>query len=103
MTRKRVQENLVRYLSEPCLYCEGRGSLRSRQTICYEIFRELQRENARSVGKEQLFVNTHPAVADMLYGDEFPAMESLEQRLGKRIVVRAMQHLHPERYEVYAR
>ncbi len=103
MTRKRVQEDLVRYLSEPCMYCEGRGSLRSRQTICYEIFREVQRECTRAIGKETVFVNTHPAVADMMYGDEFSTLELLEQRIGKRVVVRALQHLHPERFEVYAR
>ncbi|MES2640928.1 MAG: Rne/Rng family ribonuclease [Myxococcota bacterium] len=103
MTRKRVQEDVVRYLSETCVYCEGRGSLRSRQTICYEIFRELQREGTRSLGKEMMYVNVHPSVADMLYGDEYPMLELFEARLNKRIVVRALQHLHPERYEVYAR
>ncbi|MDP2305399.1 MAG: Rne/Rng family ribonuclease [Pseudomonadota bacterium] len=103
MTRKRVQEDVVRYLSETCVYCDGRGSLRSRQTICYEIFRELQREGTRSLGKETMYVNVHPSVADLLYGDEFPMLELFETRLNKRIVVRALQHLHPERYEVYAR
>jgi hypothetical protein len=39
----------------------------------------------------------------MLYGDEFQMLEMFEQRLNRRIVVRALQHLHPERYEVYAR
>ena len=103
MTRKRVQEDVVRYLSETCMFCEGRGSLRSRQTVCYDIFRELQRENTRALGKETLYVNAHPSVADMLYGEEFIVLEAVEQRLGKRVVVRAMQHLHPERYEVYAK
>jgi ribonuclease G len=103
MTRKRVQEDVVRYLSEPCVYCEGRGSLRSRQTICYEIFRQLMREGARAIGKETMYVNVHPSVADMLYGEEFPMLELFEQRLNRRVVVRALQHLHPERYEVYAR
>ena len=103
MTRKRVQEDVVRYLSEPCPVCEGRGSLRSRQTICYEIFRELMREGTRAIGKETLFVNVHPSVADMLYGEEFPMLELFEQRLSRRVVIRALQHLHPERYEVYAK
>ncbi len=103
MTRKRVQEDLVRYLSESCMYCEGRGNLKSRQTLAFEIFRECQREAHKSPGKETLYVNTHPAVADVLYGEEFDTLELWEQKLGRRIVVRALQHLHPERYEVYAR
>ncbi len=103
MTRKRVQEDVVRYLSESCPVCDGRGSIRSRQTLCYDIFRELQRESVRAVAKETLFVNAHPSVADMLYGEEYTVLEQVEARLGKRVVVRALQHMHPEKYEVYAR
>jgi len=103
MTRKRVQEDVVRYISEQCPVCDGRGSIRSRQTLCYDIFRELQRESVRAVAKETLFVNAHPSVADMLYGEEYQILEQVEARLGKRVVVRALQHMHPEKYEVYAR
>ena len=103
MTRKRVQEDVVRYLSETCPVCEGRGAVRSRQTVCYDIFRELQREAARSQHKESLLVNVHPSVADLLYGEEYPVLEAVEQKLGKRVVVRALQHLHPEKFEVYSK
>lgn len=103
MTRKRVQEDLVRYLSEPCPVCEGRGHIKSRQTVCYEVFRELQRETTRSLAAQTLYVNVHPTVADMLYGEEFTVFEAVEARLGRHIVVRALQHIHPEKYEVYAR
>ncbi len=103
MTRKRVQEDVVRYLSETCPTCEGRGAVRSRQTVCYDIFRELQRESARSVAKEALYVNVHPSVADSLYGEEYPVLEQVELRLGKRVVVRALQHLHVEKFEVYSK
>src|SRR4030043_1010215 len=44
MTRKRTRENLNRFLSEPCFYCEGRGSLKAKRTICYELLRDLERE-----------------------------------------------------------
>jgi ribonuclease G len=103
MTRKRVQEDVTRYLSETCSTCEGRGSIRSRQTVCFEIFRELQRESTRTLGSQAIYVNVHPSVADMLYGEEFGTLEQFEQKLNRRVVVRALQHLHPERYEVYAR
>ena len=39
MTRKRVRESLARSLLEPCFYCEGRGHLKAKQTICYDILR----------------------------------------------------------------
>jgi ribonuclease G len=103
MTRKRVQEDVVRYLSESCPTCEGRGNVRSRQTVAYEIFRQVQREAARSIASQTIFVNAHPSVADVLYGEEYPQLEGVEQRLGRRVVVRAQLHMHPERYEVYVR
>jgi ribonuclease G len=103
MTRKRTQEDVVRYLSETCPVCEGRGQVRSRQTVCYEVFRELQRESTRSLQGATLFVNVHPSVADLLYGEEFAQLEQIEQKLARRVVVRALQHVHPEKYEVYAR
>lgn len=103
MTRKRVQEDLTRFLTEDCFYCSGNGSLRSRETICFEIFREVQRESARQPKRETVFINCHPRVADMLYGEEYEGMDAFEKGLGKRMVVRAMAAYHLERFEVYAR
>lgn len=103
MTRKRVQENLVQSISETCLYCDGRGSTRSRTTVVYDILREIQREALRSPNREHIYVNAHPVVADLLYGEEFDSLDALEQRLGRRVVVRAMGSYHLERYEVYSR
>lgn len=103
MTRKRVQEDLVRAISESCLYCEGKGHTRSRSTVVYDILREVQREANRTKSKDEIFVNTHPLVADLMYGAELPSVESLEAQLDKRIVVRALGHYHIERYEVYSK
>jgi ribonuclease G len=103
MTRKRVQEDLVRAISESCLYCEGKGHTRSRSTVVYDILREVQREANRTKSKDEIFVNTHPLVADLMYGAELPSVESLEAQLKKRIVVRALGHYHIERYEVYSK
>jgi ribonuclease G len=103
MTRKRVQEDLVRAISESCLYCDGKGHTRSRNTVAYEILREVQRESNRDKSTEQIFVNTHPLVADLMYGEELSSVEGLEAKIKKRIVVRAMGHYHLERYEVYSK
>ncbi|MEL6349009.1 MAG: Rne/Rng family ribonuclease [Myxococcota bacterium] len=102
MTRKRVQEDLISTISEPCLYCNGTGMTRSRTTIVYDVLREIQREAARSKGRETIFVNAHPLVADQMYSHELSNVEQLEQQLERSIVVRAMGHYHLERYEVYS-
>ena len=103
MTRKRTQEDLVSFITESCLYCEGKGYTRSRSTVVYDILREVRREATRNSSRDTIFVNSHPVVADLLYGDELPSMEALERDIGKQIVVRAMGSYHLERFEVYAR
>ena len=103
MTRKRVQEGLDRYLKEDCPTCSGTGVVRSRATICYDILREVQREAMRSAETTSIFVNTTPAVADLLYSERFEDLDALEKRVARTIVVRALAHYHPEQYEVYGR
>jgi ribonuclease G len=101
MTRKRVQEGLDRYLSEDCSTCQGTGVIRAGATLVYDILREAKREAKRHPKHDQVLVNTTPAIADLIYGDHFDDLESMERSLGKQIVVRALPHLHPEKYEVY--
>ena len=103
MTRKRVQEDLVRSISETCAYCSGTGHTRSRHTVVYDILREIKRETARAKNKESVFVNANPDVADLMYGEELESVEALELDIKKRIIVRALGHYHLERFEVYSR
>src|SRR5206468_4477224 len=50
MTRKRTRESLGRTLNEACFYCDGTGHLHSRQTIAYEILRQIRRERKGLAG-----------------------------------------------------
>ncbi|NCG19059.1 MAG: hypothetical protein GWP91_08610, partial [Rhodobacterales bacterium] len=103
MTRRRTQEGLDRYLNEDCPTCMGTGYVRSRSTLGYEILREVRREAHKSKGAQTIYVNTTPAIADLLYSDQYADLEVTESDLGRRIVVRALPHYRPEQYEVYAR
>ena len=69
MTRKRVRESIGRMMCEPCPYCEGRGYIKSKTTVCHEIFRELRREMLDIKGTKAM-VSVHPQVADLLYDEE---------------------------------
>ncbi|OYV70608.1 MAG: hypothetical protein B7Z74_07475, partial [Deltaproteobacteria bacterium 21-66-5] len=69
MTRKRVRESLGRSLSDACPYCSGEGVIKSKKTICYDVFRALERQALILSGK-QVSLYVHPALAEELFGEE---------------------------------
>ena len=99
MTRKRVRESLGRALCDTCPYCDGRGFIKSCRTVCYDVFRELQKSFGGATEKKAL-VTVHPAVADMLYDEERQGVEDLEREFGKKIVIKADPNMHQEQFEV---
>jgi len=100
MTRKRTKESINRELREPCFYCDGEGYLKSTVTMCYEIFREIERDHETLFGRT-VMVTAHPEVAHLLYDEERNRLEELEQNLQARITVKADQSLHLEQYDIY--
>jgi ribonuclease G len=102
MTRKRIRESLGRTLCEPCFYCDGKGYLKSKTTICYEIFREIVRE-APNIRGNAIAVNVHPEIYDMLVDEEANSVLQLERKYNKKIQLRALNYFHMEQYEVIDR
>jgi len=100
MTRKRTRENLNRLLCEPCFYCEGKGTLKSGKTICYEIFRELERETPWSSHEANVYIMVNPAIATILKEEEQDSILELEKKINKRLVIIAKQDFHLEQYEI---
>ena len=99
MTRKRVRESIGRMLCEQCPYCEGRGYVKAKTTVCHEIFRELRREMLDIRGTK-VMLTVHPQVADLLYDEERRGLEELEKKFKKRITVRAKPGFHQEQFEI---
>lgn len=102
MTRKRTQESLRQKLTSPCQYCEGRGYVKSRDSIAYEIVRECQRE-AMTATSTVLVVYCHPAIAELFTDEERGSLEELEKRISRRISIKTDGNLHLEEYEIFAR
>ena len=84
MTRKRTRESLEHVLCEPCPCCKGRASLRTPETICYEIFREIIRE-ARQFDTKEFLVLASQAVVDLMLDEESTSIAELEDFIGKPI------------------
>jgi len=100
MTRKRTRENLNQFLSEPCFYCEGGGTLKSKKTICYEIFRDIERETAALIKDDSIFVRANPEIALVLKEEEHQCIMDLEKRINRRIIIASKKHFHIEQYEI---
>ena len=102
MTRKRVRESITRLTTEICPTCDGRGHVRSKTTMAYEIMREVQRAAGKH-REDQLVVSCHPEVAKLLQGPEREAMRLLMMKLNKSITVRPQPQYHLEQYDLHAK
>ncbi|HMJ50602.1 MAG TPA: Rne/Rng family ribonuclease [Polyangiaceae bacterium] len=99
MTRKRTRESLGRLLHEPCFYCDGTGQLQSKQTVAYEILRQIRRERGSLPGYS-VVVNAHPAVIDLMKSEEREAVQEAERRFMRRIELVARREYHLEQFDL---
>jgi ribonuclease G len=84
MTRKRTRESLEHLLCQPCPTCQTRGFVKTPETVCYGIFREILRQY-RQFEFQQLMVLAHQDVIEMLLDEESAALAELEVLTGKPI------------------
>jgi len=99
MTRQRKGRSLSRVLCEPCPSCEGTGVIKSKTTICYEIFRELRRERASTLQKK-ICILVHPDVANLLLEDEKSTIDILQEELNKQIIIKVDQSFYQEDFQI---
>ncbi|MBX3700554.1 MAG: ribonuclease G [Dokdonella sp.] len=99
MTRKRTTESLERQLCEPCPACGGRGSIRTAETITYEIFREITRA-VRQFEAAKLLVLAAPKVVSRILEEDSAAVAELEEFIGKTIRFQPEEHYSQEQYDV---
>ncbi|MFO1505817.1 MAG: ribonuclease G [Lysobacterales bacterium] len=99
MTRKRTTESLERQLCEPCPTCNGRGNVRSAETVAYEIFREVTR-TVRQFEARKLLVLAAPKVVNRILEEEAAAVAELEEFIGKAITFQPEEHYSQEQFDV---
>jgi len=84
MTRKRTRESLEHLMCAPCPTCQGRGFVRTAETMCQDIFREIVRQS-RQFASRELLILAHQDVVDRLLDEESPALAELEIQVGRPI------------------
>lgn len=99
VTRKRTRESLERTLCEPCPVCDGRGVLKTPETVCYEMFREILRE-ARIYDNDKFLVLASQVVIDRLLDEESANVADLEAFIGRTIQFQVETIYHQEQYDI---
>ena len=99
MTRKRTRESLEHVLCSACPTCNGRGSIKTPETVCFEIFREIMRE-ARAYDAQQLLVLAAQEVVDMLLDEESTSVAELEEFIQRPIKFQVETLYTQEQFDV---
>ena len=100
MTRKRTRESLEALLTDLCPRCEGRRVVKSVPTLAADVLRGIQREGVRRSATDMLIVKLNPEVARYLYDHGAKDLETLEQRLKTKIVLRSSEGIAPGAFEL---
>jgi ribonuclease G len=99
MTRKRTRESLAHMLCEPCPACQGKGSVKTPRSVCYDILREILRE-ARQFNPKEFRVIAAPQVIELFLDEESQHLAGLSDFIGKPISLQSESSMVQELYDI---
>lgn len=99
ITRKRTRESLEQVLCEPCPTCQGRGTVKTVQTVCYQILREVLREDRQYKARAYTIVAA-PAVIDLLLDEEASSLADLQEFIDRPISLQADPLMLQQDYDI---
>ncbi|HXF66916.1 MAG TPA: ribonuclease G [Burkholderiales bacterium] len=99
MTRKRSRESLAHVLCEPCPVCGGRARLKTAQTVCYAILRELLAE-ARQFNAREFRVLASQPVIDLFLDEESQALAAVSDAIGRPVSLQVETTYHQEQFDI---
>ena len=99
LTRKRTRDSLAQQLSQTCPTCEGQGRIKTAQTICYEILREIARM-AKQFQPREFRVMANPEVIERFLEEEAGFLNALIDEIGKPITLSVEGEISPGGYDI---
>jgi ribonuclease G len=99
MTRKRTRESLAHVLCETCPVCAGRARLKTAQSVCYAILRELAVE-ARQFNAREFRILASQPVVDLFLDEESQALAALSDAIGRPVSLQVETHYHQEQFDI---
>ncbi len=99
ITRKRTRESLEQVMCETCPVCNGRGTVKTLQTVCYEILREILREDRQYKAQSYTIVAAQKVI-DLLLDEEASSLADLQEFIDRPISLQADPFYHQQQYEI---
>ncbi|MFT6723822.1 MAG: ribonuclease G, partial [Arenicella sp.] len=99
ITRKRTRESLEQVMCETCPVCNGRGTIKTIQTVCYEILREILREDRQYKAQAYTIVAAQKVV-DLLLDEEASSLADLQEFIDRPISVKADSYYQQQQYDI---
>lgn len=99
MTRKRSHSSLLKTLCEPCSVCDGRGFIKSAESVCLEILRNIKRKARELTGKECLIMASQ-SVVDLLIDEQAENIKTLAEGLGVTLSCQVEPGYTQEQYDI---
>jgi ribonuclease G len=99
MTRKRTRESLAHVLCEPCPTCQGRGEVKTAQSVCYEILREIVREDRQFNAREYRILASQQVI-DLFLDEESQSLAMLSDFIAKPVSLQVETLYSQEQYDV---
>ncbi|MCP4272469.1 MAG: ribonuclease G [Gammaproteobacteria bacterium] len=99
MTRQRTRESLEHLMCEPCPVCNERGSIKSVETVCLEILREILRTD-RAYDAQKFLVMAAPQIVDIMQDEASYMIAELEEFIDKPVQLKTDPLYAQEQYDV---
>ena len=99
MTRKRSRESLEHVMMQPCPHCDGRGAVKTPESVCFDLYRELIRLNGQYGANEYLVLAPAPVI-DLLLDEESANLAELSATLGRTIRLQVETQYRPGQFDV---
>lgn len=99
VTRKRTRESLQQFMCEPCPSCNGSGMVKTVQTVCYEILREVLREDRQYKAASYTIVASSDVV-DLLLDEEASSLADLQEFIERPISLKVDPYYLQQQYDI---
>jgi ribonuclease G len=99
MTRKRTRESLEHTLCRTCPTCRGRGTIKTVETVCYDIFRDIVRF-MQQFETQKFLVLASQEIVDTMLDDESNSVLELEESIGCTIRFQVETSYSQEQYDI---